>query len=138
MGNGHPRSNSSVTNLLLKFDLQSVIKALFYKNLFIDRGANDFLFEVFATTGNISQLGFYNNGVWSYSPLGAVVWGAWQHVAVTYDGATREIKFYVNGVVVSTQTRTVPLIVNGGDVNIGRQGPNNCQCNPFIGWLDEV
>ena len=104
----------------------------------IDRGANDFLFEVFATTGNISQLGFYNNGVWSYSPLGAVVWGAWQHVAVTYDGATREIKFYVNGVVVSTQTRTVPLIVNGGDVNIGRQGPNNCQCNPFIGWLDEV
>lgn len=107
-------------------------------NTIIDRGSYNFLFSVMpnSTTG----LGFFNAATgWTYSG-GTIPLNQWVHVAVTFNSATDNMSFYLNGNLLSTQTLTTPLYnqANQAPMNIGRQEPFSCQCNVFDGSIDEV
>ncbi len=106
-------------------------------NTIIDRGDYNFLFM--ARPNGQTGLGFYNNGGgWTYS-AGDIPVGVWSHVAVTWDGSTNTIKFYLNGNLLSTHNRGTSLYFgSGGPVNIGRQSPYTCACNIMTGSIDEL
>jgi len=105
-------------------------------NTIVDRANYNFLFQI-APNGN-TGLGFYNpTDGWTYGS-GTVPMNQWVHVAMTYEGATGLVKFYLNGNLMSTHFRPSPLFFNAGNMNIGRQEPNGCQCNVFNGQIDEL
>lgn len=56
------------------------------------------------------------------------------HLAATYNGSM--MRFYVNGCLTAEQPWTGTLISNSFSTAIGQQ--SNCQCEQFIGLLDEV
>ena len=105
-------------------------------NTIVDRGNYNFLFQ--ACPNGQTGLGFYNpNGGWTYS-AGVIPVNQWTHVAVTWNGTTGVLTFYMNGSVLSTHSRPTPLAFNAGPMNIGRQEPNSCQCNTMTGIIDEL
>jgi len=120
---------------------QMTIEAWIYEtdagnNTVIDRANYNFLFEV--RPNGQTGLGFYNPATsWIYSS-GSIPVNQWAHVAVTWDGATGTLAFYLNGALLSSFPGLPALAFNAGPLNIGRQEPNNCQCNIFTGVLDEV
>lgn len=119
---------------------QITIEAWIYQtdntnNTIVDRANYNFLFSI-GPNGQ-SGLGFFNNNTWNYSS-GTVPVNQWVHVAVTFNSATSEVKFYMNGTLLSTHTRSGALFSNAGPLNIGRQEPNSCQCNIFNGRVDEL
>ncbi len=67
------------------------------------------------------------------SPLGALPYGQWVHVAGTYDGAM--MRLYVNGIEVSRRAMTGRLSAYGTDLFIGRYAnfPEG-----IVGLIDEV
>jgi hypothetical protein len=106
-------------------------------NTIVDRANYNFLFET--CPNGQSGLGFYNptGAGWTYSS-GNIPANQWVHVAVSWDGLTKTLNFYLNGNLLSTHTRTKPLIFNAGPMNIGRQSPLTCQCNEMDGQIDEL
>jgi hypothetical protein len=83
-----------------------------------------------------SKLGAYLGvpGVEEESPSGALVIGAWQHIAVTFDGS--KAKLYVDG----AEAGTAPvdeILSTSGDLRIGGShfGSNG---GGFVGRIDEV
>ena len=107
-------------------------------NTIIDRANYNFLF---ATHSNGQPgLGFYNpNTNWQYSTASVPI-NVWSHVAVTWEhnGTNGILKFYINGVFSNQISINNTLSFNAGNINIGRQEPNSCQCNIFGGKIDEV
>jgi hypothetical protein len=71
---------------------------------------------------------------WTISGNGTVpVDGEWRHFATTYDG--EELRYYLNGEVVSTEAKTGDILPNEEDLTIG------CRVNDGIQWggmLDEI
>ncbi|RYY84773.1 MAG: LamG domain-containing protein [Chitinophagaceae bacterium] len=69
-------------------------------------------------------------------PSGIVVpYSVWSHVAVTFNVATDQMKFYLNGNLVSTVSGLVNTASDGSNLYIGLDGN---QLNPMIGYLDEL
>jgi len=60
--------------------------------------------------------------------------GVTYHVAATYNGSV--MRYYVNGCLTAEQPWTGTLITNALATAIGQQ--SNCQCEQFIGFIDEV
>lgn len=58
-------------------------------------------------------------------------------MACTWDASTGALRFFVNGVQTDIFYRG-GLSFGGGPINIARQSPYSCTCNPFAGNLDEV
>jgi hypothetical protein len=107
-------------------------------NTIIDRASYNFLFQTHAN--GQPGLGFYNpNTNWQYSTASVPI-NVWSHVAVTWEhnGTNGILKFYINGVFSNQISINNTLSFNAGNINIGRQEPNSCQCNIFGGKIDEV
>ncbi len=105
-------------------------------NAIVDKGNYNFLFMT--NPNGQPGLGFYNNsGGWSYSTTSVPV-NQWVHLAITWDGATKTLKFYKNGVLTDTFIRPSGLAFDNGPLNIGRQSPTSCQCNIMNGNIDEL
>jgi len=84
------------------------------------------------TYGNRISAG--HNGTWNavQDPT-PIVANTWYHVALTYDVATKTMKLYKNGVLVSTNTDVAPF-TGGNALRIGAYDTGNL----FIGKIDEV
>jgi ATP-dependent protease HslVU (ClpYQ) peptidase subunit len=104
-------------------------------NTIIDRGNYNFTFQA-KSNGN-PGMAFNNGSEWTYSSA-TIETNQWVHVAMTWNGATKTVKFYKNGVVTDEITRSNSLTFSAGPINIGRQAPNSCNCNTMDGQLDEV
>jgi hypothetical protein len=81
------------------------------------------------------SIGYADSVTWSYSTIGShgqTSLDAWSHVAVTFDGIS--LRFYVNGVQVSTLARGGSLTDNANQVYIGSYGGTT----RFAGKLDEI
>lgn len=105
-------------------------------NTIIDKGDYNFLFQTHSNSN--TGLGFYNNTMgWKYSS-GTVPINVWSHVAVTFNIGSDEIKFYLNGTLLSTHNGLSNQTLDNSEINIGRQQPTSCQCNLFNGYLDEL
>jgi len=105
-------------------------------NTILDKGDYRYLFDI-----DYNKIGFYSSGTgtgWAHSDEVIPV-GEWVHVAVTYDKANSEIKFYKNGALINTVSGTLnSMTPDNGDINIGRQQPSSCGCNIMNGSIDEV
>ncbi|WP_406078475.1 carboxypeptidase regulatory-like domain-containing protein [Micromonospora sp. NBC_00858] len=69
---------------------------------------------------------------------GAATAGKWTHLAATYDGATKKMTLYVNGV---AQTATATLVGGfnaTGSVTIGKRRWNGAEDSFFTGAVDDV
>ncbi|MDB6110510.1 MAG: Immunoglobulin I-set domain protein [Pedosphaera sp.] len=68
--------------------------------------------------------------------------GQWQHIVATYDGAFTTMNFYVNGVLVASNTAAPPTLLadNGHELSIGaRESSSFSGYNlPFNGTIDDV
>lgn len=64
---------------------------------------------------------------------GTVTVGEWNHIAATYN--LQELRFYVNGNLVSTRTYTLPIVYDFSNVEIGRLTDNKYN---FHGIIDDV
>ncbi len=126
-------------------DLQSTytIEAWIYErdasnNTIIDKGNYQYLFMGHAN--GTTELGFYNTGVgaWKYSSGASLTTNTWTHVAMTFNSATGDIKFYKNGSYLNTATGAANATPDNGDVNVGRQSPIGCLCNMMDGSMDEL
>jgi concanavalin A-like lectin/glucanase superfamily protein len=58
----------------------------------------------------------HNDSTIAYGPT-ALTAGTWTHLATTYDG--RVLRFYVNGIQVSSQPSTGDIVTNSYPVQIG-------------------
>lgn len=128
--------NNIINTMQTKFTIEAWIKMDGSKtdNTIIDRGNYNFLFQAKAYGRG---LGFYNpSGGWSFSDY-PLPYNEWIHVACTWEASTGELRFYVNGVQTDLFYRG-GLSFGGGPINIARQSPYTCTCNPFAGNLDEV
>lgn len=105
-------------------------------NAIVDKGNYNFLFMT--NPNGQPGLGFFNiSGGWSYSTTTVPV-NQWVHLAITWDGTTKTLKFYKNGVLTDTFIRPSGLSFDNGPLNIGRQSPTSCQCNIMNGSIDEL
>jgi len=67
--------------------------------------------------------------------LSPITCGVWYHVAVTFDDAADEVKFYINGVLTETSTNTGSMTATTTELGIGSDGVYNDQ---FSGTLDDI
>lgn len=83
--------------------------------------------------GGASGAPFYTTTATTGAVLTA---GVWQHVAVSYDGTSKNILIYVNGNQVLNATATEPLLTNtAGPLVMGNRGYGGWG---FIGAIDEL
>lgn len=62
----------------------------------------------------------------------------WHHVALAYDHAANEVRFYLNGALVATRTSTVPLVdtkTDGAYIGYGRSGSPDTYNNGIVSEL---
>lgn len=62
--------------------------------------------------------------------------GEWEHIAVTFDGAT--VKFYYNGLPAGEVEYALPMLECEADLVIGKEAQANPVPNAFNGELDEL
>lgn len=64
----------------------------------------------------------------------------WTHVAATFDGTTRRMKIYINGVLVGEKIGVNPQIVGKDFIELGRNADNNDSTGRamFKGQIDDV
>ncbi|MDP6771179.1 MAG: LamG domain-containing protein, partial [Anaerolineales bacterium] len=105
-------------------------------NTILDKGKYNNLFQTH-TSGN-SGLSYYDriNG-WTYSS-GTIPTDTWVHVAVVFKTGTGNLKFYKDGVLLSSHTVNSESPTDSGVMNIGRQSPSTCYCNYMGGSIDEL
>ena len=129
--------NAAINNMQSHFTIEAwVYQTDNTNNTIVDRSNYNFLFEI--NPNGAPGLGFYNpNDGWSYSTTSIPI-NQWVHVACTWDGATRTLKFYKNGVQTDVFVRNNQLFFNAGEINIGRQSPQTCGCNIMTGNIDEL
>ena len=81
-----------------------------------------------------------SDGLWSWAGTGAVSVGSWQHVAVTWDGAT--VRHYVDGAEVYTRALAGAFADRATGLGIGcRSVPADASAaggSFFLGVIDEV
>ncbi len=65
-----------------------------------------------------------------------LVVGEWYHVVFTADGSN--LKLYVNGTLVDTETQTITPEVQSGILTIGRWGDTGGEYYPFLGEIQKV
>lgn len=73
--------------------------------------------------------------------VGVVPLNEWTHVKWVYDGATKVVKFYINGALDAERTFTNANVVNHGTCQMGRIGAEDAGSGdelPFNGFIDEV
>lgn len=105
-------------------------------NTIIDKGDYNYLFQTHPN-GN-TGLGLYNNTMgWKYSS-GTIPTSEWCHVAVTFDQPGNDVRFYLNGTLLSSHSGITNPTLDNGDVNIGRQSPLTCSCNLMDGYIEEL
>lgn len=78
----------------------------------------------------------FNNGGWLHAAAPSFSFGTWQHVACTYDDATKEVVIYINGVDQGSATLAVSPITNNKPLWIGYSGHWND--GGIDGDLDEI
>ena len=84
-----------------------------------------------------SVLGFYFADEWHYGSATIPI-NEWSHVAVSYDFSTKDVTFYVNGVVdVVINYPNTPVTSDMNSLYLGQAG-YSCQCIPFEGRIDDV
>src|SRR6266550_946302 len=76
-----------------------------------------------------------NNAVIISTGPNSVPLNQWSHVAFTYNGATGEIKLFVNGGVLNSTTVSVQTTNNTGSLRIGNEATN---VRDFDGLIDEA
>ena len=77
------------------------------------------------------------NAVGAGSPTNYVVADTWYKLAFTYDGVTA--KFYINGALVNSLTKSAVFTDNTTDLLIGKNGdPSGLYPNWFNGVIDEI
>ncbi|MCB9192219.1 MAG: PKD domain-containing protein [Flavobacteriales bacterium] len=79
--------------------------------------------EITTTNGYINAVTGFN-----------LVNGECYHLAFTYDGTS--LDYYVNGCLASSTPHTGNLVTN--DYNTGIGDMTNCQCESWVGYIDEV
>jgi hypothetical protein len=131
-----PDNNNSL-DLQNEFTIEAWINpADAENNTIVDKG--DYKYLLSHNPNGYSALGFYRNGTWVYNTM-TIPTNTWTHVALTYSVSNNEIKFYQNGVQVgATHTGAATVTNDNAPVNIGRQSPVSCACNPFNGTMDEI
>lgn len=97
------------------------------QNVILAKGASNY--RLFFNNSNTNTPRIENTGL---SPVGlnataAIPQNAWSHVAVSYDGMTRNL--FINGTLSSSDTPTGNPTTNGGNLEIG---------NTFAGILDDI
>jgi probable HAF family extracellular repeat protein len=99
-----------------------------------DNSRSEFILQL-AQHAEASRLAFMAAGEWDYS-VGTIPTNRWTHVAVTFDGSVK--RFFINGSLDTFASRAGPFFKSTeSQLFIGIQG-SECQCNPFVGALDEV
>src|ERR1043166_5917461 len=76
---------------------------------------SDFGFQVF-------QGRFQNTAYFGTAGPGNVVDGNWHHLAATWDGATRTVRVFTDGVLGETKTTAGPLVVGTLPLSFGKSG----------------
>jgi gliding motility-associated-like protein len=97
-------------------------------------------------TASNGALAFMIERDWSWelrtTSANVLTLNTWQHVAATYNASTKQMKMYVNGVLVDTYTRTQGFVpdFNSYDFKVGfNNGQGNGSPNrTFAGNIDEV
>ncbi len=92
------------------------------------------------------RLSFMLEQSWNWEVLSSannvLTLNKWQHVAATYNATSKQMKIYVDGVVVATYTRTQGFTPNyaAGELNIGYYNGygNDVSDRRFAGHIDEV
>ncbi|HEY1556889.1 MAG TPA: LamG domain-containing protein [Kofleriaceae bacterium] len=89
---------------------------------------------------NTGQLAFTSNhgtnsNVQLYTPVETIVPGTWQHLAISWDGATRRV--YIDGVPSGSDTQSTPLAYDANAMKIGCDD-NVGISEVFDGVLDEL
>ncbi len=81
---------------------------------------------------------YYTNGIaTSVDGIATVPVGSWTHVAVTFDGNTRN--YYVNGLIDRSVTTPGALPVTLNNIGIGGEATDTCgDTCPFLGDISEV
>lgn len=100
----------------------------------------DYIFSIWDVTtapGN-GKLGFYSTGVWLFSSS-VIGLNEWSHVAVTFDDASDQISFYINGQLDNQGIFDNSNIPNPdyNSMYISRQGYSQNVHN-FVGDLDDI
>ena len=73
------------------------------------------------TNGSEIAFGFYNGAYREFNTSGASLnTGTWYHIAATFDNATDELRLYLNGAEVLSDTTTYTPLANTGKLYIGR------------------
>lgn len=111
-----------------------------------DVGHRSFLFSLYNDSGTLkAYFAFSNDGTnVSANDEVYITWapdtGTWYHVAVTFSGAAKEIKFYVDGAQVgSTKTTDTAAIYNSDHTfDIGVQDSGGTPASYFDGVIDDV
>lgn len=98
-----------------------------------------FFINSYSFTANDNRLHFETQGKTFYTLPNAVTPGVWQHIAVSVDGATQSVNFYVNGVLKTNDgvnpDAGVNLTETALNLRIGSFGNGSF---PFIGEMDEL
>jgi len=84
-------------------------------------------------------LTYADSATWSYATIGdhgMTPLNAWSHVTVTFDGA--QIKFYVNGTLVDTVSRSGTLTDTANPLYLGSYAGSSSPLSRFAGRMDEV
>ncbi len=104
-------------------------------NNIISGGIADGQHAFWISSANSYRLASGHNGAWqSVIDASPIPFGSWQHVVVTYDATTQEMKLYRNGNLVDDATG-VPNFSSGTKVRLGAFGDN---VNLLGGQMDEV
>jgi uncharacterized protein YjbI with pentapeptide repeats len=92
----------------------------------VDKGNYNFLFQIRAYER--AGPGFYNANLgWIFADSAVIPQQQWSHIAMTRSGST--YKFFINGVLMQTVSNSTSLYENNGNLGIGQQSPDTCNCN---------
>lgn len=87
------------------------------------------------------QLAFTTFGIKDYISAASTPAGVWNYVAASFDSATNDVTFYVNGVLLETVSGDVAPIANRDDaylIGAGTAKASSAAIETFNGAIDEL
>lgn len=107
-----------------------------------DIGDDGFIYGILNKYHNSNQfIVFGANGIWGITPNPEtyVGIGTWYNYIVTYNKARGSLKYYLNGVLVSSQYASIEMLPNDLDVTIGySKSSYGTYLDYFNGTIDDV
>jgi uncharacterized repeat protein (TIGR03806 family) len=98
--------------------------------------ANDFILGGTRSAGGVNRLSFFvGSGNFTTTGTLPINSGQWMHVAATRNGATGEVRLYVNGVLDGTATGGTAVLNSNPEIHIGGNTLDN---RYFNGAIDDV